>query len=109
MNLLHLYKTTAIVLIIWLCLFAENSLNAQDMNFHHLTIDDGLSQNAVYSILLDSHGFMWFGNSVQFVREQCLRGMSAKSYNPNEERGAGNRSGLSFTNEIIKAHSANSL
>ncbi|MDX1641411.1 MAG: two-component regulator propeller domain-containing protein, partial [Balneolaceae bacterium] len=35
--------------------------NAQDIKFRHLTIDDGLSQNAVYSILQDSRGFMWFG------------------------------------------------
>jgi signal transduction histidine kinase/ligand-binding sensor domain-containing protein/DNA-binding response OmpR family regulator len=34
---------------------------AQDLKFRHLTIDDGLSQNAVFSILQDNHGFMWFG------------------------------------------------
>jgi signal transduction histidine kinase/ligand-binding sensor domain-containing protein/DNA-binding response OmpR family regulator len=34
---------------------------AQQPAFRHLTIDDGLSQNAVYSILKDSQGFMWFG------------------------------------------------
>lgn len=34
---------------------------AQDLKFQHLTIDDGLSQNAVFSILQDSQGFMWFG------------------------------------------------
>ncbi|NIT59393.1 MAG: hypothetical protein GWN00_25180, partial [Aliifodinibius sp.] len=34
---------------------------AQEPTFRHLTIDDGLSQNAVYSILQDSRGFMWFG------------------------------------------------
>lgn len=82
---------------------------SQDANFRHLSIDDGLSQSAVYSILQDRSGFMWFGISVQFVREQCVRGMSAKTYNPDEERAAGNRLGLSFTNEIIKAHRAKSL
>lgn len=30
-------------------------------NFRHLTINDGLSNNAVYSIFQDSKGFMWFG------------------------------------------------
>jgi two-component system, sensor histidine kinase ChiS len=34
---------------------------AQQPTFRHLSIDDGLSQNAVYSILQDSRGFMWFG------------------------------------------------
>lgn len=39
------------------------SLNAKnnDIRFNHYTIEDGLSQNSVYAILQDSHGFMWFG------------------------------------------------
>ena len=79
------------------CLIAADAFS-QQVSFRHLTIDDGLSQNAVYAILHDSRGFMWFGISVQFVSR-----MSAKTYNPDEERGAGNRLGLSFTDEIIKA------
>jgi two-component system, sensor histidine kinase ChiS len=43
-----------------ICLLATSAL-CQDVNFRHLTIDNGLSQNAVYSILQDSQGFMWFG------------------------------------------------
>src|SRR6056297_2322022 len=34
---------------------------AQEPAFRHFTIDDGLSQNAVYSMLQDKQGFMWFG------------------------------------------------
>lgn len=34
---------------------------AQDVNFKHLTSDNGLSQNFISSILQDSKGFMWFG------------------------------------------------
>jgi two-component system, sensor histidine kinase ChiS len=33
---------------------------AQQVNFRHLTIDDGLSQNAVYAIHQDRLGFLWF-------------------------------------------------
>lgn len=33
----------------------------QQLAFRHLTIDDGLSQNAVFAILQDRQGFMWFG------------------------------------------------
>jgi signal transduction histidine kinase/ligand-binding sensor domain-containing protein/DNA-binding response OmpR family regulator len=35
--------------------------NSQVINFKHLTINDGLSQNAVFAIMKDSRGFMWFG------------------------------------------------
>ena len=33
----------------------------QKMTFKHLTIEDGLSQSSITSILKDSRGFMWFG------------------------------------------------
>jgi len=33
----------------------------QNISFKHLTINDGLSQNAVSAILQDHQGFMWFG------------------------------------------------
>lgn len=36
-------------------------LSAQQIHFRHLTIDNGLSQNAVLTITQDSHGYMWFG------------------------------------------------
>ena len=42
------------------CLLAEDTFS-QQINFRHLTIDNGLSQNAVYSIFQDSRGFMGFG------------------------------------------------
>ena len=34
---------------------------AADLQFEHLTIAQGLSQNTIYCILQDSQGFMWFG------------------------------------------------
>jgi signal transduction histidine kinase/ligand-binding sensor domain-containing protein/DNA-binding response OmpR family regulator len=42
---------------------AAASLSAQQerVAFRHLTIADGLSQNAVQAILQDRRGFMWFG------------------------------------------------
>ncbi|MBI5471476.1 MAG: response regulator [Ignavibacteriae bacterium] len=33
----------------------------ENISFRHLTIDDGLSQNAVTAILQDHRGFMWLG------------------------------------------------
>ncbi|MFN2372689.1 MAG: two-component regulator propeller domain-containing protein, partial [Cyclonatronaceae bacterium] len=59
---LHRFKYySAIALLISLWLLASEELISQQLTFRHLTIDDGLSQNAVYSILQDSRGFMWFG------------------------------------------------
>lgn len=105
---LHFKQCSTVTSFLLLCLFISEPSISQQANFRHLTIDDGLSQNAVSSMLQDSRGFMWFGISVQFVRELCVRGMSAKSYNPDEERGAVKGLWLSFTNEIIKAHWAKS-
>ncbi|GEM_PF-623084 len=40
-----------------------NDIHSQqsEANFDHLTIEQGLSQNAVNCMLQDHHGFMWFG------------------------------------------------
>jgi len=43
-----------------ICLLATDVF-AQRVNIRHLRIDDGLSQNAVYTILQDSRSFFWFG------------------------------------------------
>jgi len=32
-----------------------------NIRFEHLTLEDGLSQNAAFSIIQDNQGFMWFG------------------------------------------------
>ena len=43
----------------------KNSLlpppNAPDLKFTHLSLEDGLSQTTINSLLQDSRGFMWFG------------------------------------------------
>lgn len=36
-------------------------LSAQPTGLKHITINDGLSQNYIYSILQDQKGFLWFG------------------------------------------------
>ena len=35
--------------------------SAQDIQFEHLTTEQGLSSNIVWSVLEDSHGFIWIG------------------------------------------------
>ena len=32
-----------------------------DIRFHRYSVDDGLSQNTIYTILQDNEGFLWFG------------------------------------------------
>ena len=50
-------------LLLGALLGAPGALSAQQdrVAFRHLTIADGLSQNAVQAIVQDSRGFMWFG------------------------------------------------
>lgn len=55
---MKLFLKFNIGLLVW---FISCTLYAFNYNFLHLTIDDGLSNNAVYSIFQDSKGFMWFG------------------------------------------------
>ncbi len=42
-------------------IFAQS---AEDFSFRHLTTENGLSQNSVYKIYQDKHGFMFFGTQV---------------------------------------------
>lgn len=57
-------KITKIPLVILLCEFLFTILvngKNQNFNFRSLEVEDGLSQNMVYTILQDRQGFMWFG------------------------------------------------
>ena len=53
------------VCIIVLCVFAEASVNAQQLkcSLKHYSTEDGLSQDGVLCITKDKQGFMWFGTS----------------------------------------------
>lgn len=42
-----------------LLLLASGRVFGNDISFRRLTIDDGLSQNAVYAVVQDSKGFVW--------------------------------------------------
>jgi signal transduction histidine kinase/ligand-binding sensor domain-containing protein/DNA-binding response OmpR family regulator len=55
-------KGRSAVLILALIAASTRMAGAQDrLAFRHLTIADGLSQNAVTAIVQDRRGFMWFG------------------------------------------------
>jgi len=56
------FVASAIGAILLLLAAAPVPLRAQErVTFRHLTIADGLSQNAVSAIVQDRRGFMWFG------------------------------------------------
>ena len=56
-------RLVSALLLLWAAPAGVGPLAAQDerIAFRHLTITDGLSQNAVQAILQDRRGFMWFG------------------------------------------------
>lgn len=55
--------------LIWLIVAALNgfvtasSAFAQDYSFRHLSVEEGLSQSAVFSVEQDDIGYMWFGTA----------------------------------------------
>jgi ligand-binding sensor domain-containing protein len=51
------YKAFIFFLTLPLLLYPQS----QDLIFDHLSVDDGLSNNVIWSILQDTRGFMWFG------------------------------------------------
>ncbi len=55
----HLFKIFAIIILV--TAGRPGSAFGQDMNFNRLTINDGLSQNTIYSIFQDRTGFVWIG------------------------------------------------
>ena len=50
-----------IILTISTVLSVPVSAQKPDIKFQHLSLEDGLSQSTVYTILQDSQGFIWFG------------------------------------------------
>ncbi|HEY6435238.1 MAG TPA: two-component regulator propeller domain-containing protein, partial [Ignavibacteriaceae bacterium] len=54
---------TSSIKIIFLCLLAIGNLQAQknDLKFEHISIEHGLSQSTVHSIIQDKYGFIWIG------------------------------------------------
>ncbi len=50
------------IFVLLICLFQFPFFgSSQDINFKHISINDGLSQNAVFAIIKDTKGYMWFG------------------------------------------------
>ncbi len=60
----HILNSLRFFLLTWMFIYiSPQGLFAQikDIQFKHLTTDDGLSQSWVHSIIQDKYGFMWIG------------------------------------------------
>jgi signal transduction histidine kinase/ligand-binding sensor domain-containing protein/DNA-binding response OmpR family regulator len=70
-------------LTICLHLFSSTNTFAQDkeIHFEHLTVEDGLPNNSVWSITQDHLGFMWFTTSSGLVKYD---GYKITTYQPDE-------------------------
>ena len=56
------YTQAYFVLTLFL-LFLNNNLFSQQIKFKHLTVEDGMSNNIVKTVIQDRSGFMWFGTN----------------------------------------------
>ena len=63
LKILYDYKFSLIITIAFILIPGKSSARAPDIQFSHLTADDGLSYNTVTSIFQDRNGFLWIGTS----------------------------------------------
>jgi len=61
-------KAQNILFVFALYIFSATLLLAQSLSFHNYTVDDGLPQNTVFSILQDTTGFIWIGTEAGVAR-----------------------------------------
>ncbi|MBC8054214.1 MAG: response regulator [Sphingobacteriaceae bacterium] len=61
-----LHKGINLAFSIIIFLVAQTNVFAQEkgLSFEHVTVDDGLTQNSIFSIAEDSRGYMWFGTTL---------------------------------------------
>lgn len=92
-------KLRKLLLFSYFIVLLVNLVKGQEnfVNFDHLSIDDGLSQNTVQSVMQDSRGFMWLGTEDGL---NLYNGYNFKIYRP----GPGNENSLvnNFVNAIAE-------
>ena len=68
-----------------LCMVMDHA-HGQELQFHGLTVEDGLSQNSVLSFAQDKQGFMWIGTAAGLNRYDAR---TFKVYRRSASNGAG--------------------
>ncbi|MFB6455015.1 two-component regulator propeller domain-containing protein [Chitinophaga sp. Hz27] len=72
----------AVVLLLLLPLFSRSQ--QQNLKFHHINTEKGLSQNSVLAITQDKEGFLWFGTQSGLNRYD---GNNMKVFNSRDKNG----------------------
>lgn len=75
----------------------DSGFDAHPMRFEHLTLEDGLSQSNVLSILQDSRGQMWFGTENGL---NAFNGYEFRTYY--RERGNANSLSSDFVFDVVE-------
>src|SRR6516162_9352157 len=55
------YKTRLLATVLFICVSIETGAQNNALRFEHLGTEQGLSSNAVTSILQDREGYIWIG------------------------------------------------
>ena len=87
--IVSLIKNRNFILI--LSLFIINSLEAQELHFNKLTVNDGLTQHDVSCITQDSFGFIWIGTYDGLNRYDGFQVKSYRSSSKNKNSLSSNR------------------
>ncbi len=87
---MHRRYKNLILLLLFFLVFTSNIISqGTNFRFEKLTEEDGYPRSAVYDIIQDSRGFLWFGTLVGLCRYD---GFPFKTYlhNPNNDRSISN-------------------
>lgn len=80
-NMSRILKISFVLLSLFLSIGKMGYGQNTHLKFEHLTVNDGLPQNSVYSITKDKYGFIWFGTWGGAVRYD---GYHVKVFRANE-------------------------